>query len=99
MEKCLKRKYKKPLLNECFKKNLNVTESMSIAELCSILHSQKKEPNKKKQEKKKMIKKDNKKAKSQQDKHVQFIHDNFLKKDQFLSSKVHFINLNFSKAL
>ena len=44
MEKCLKRKYKKPLLNECFKKNLNVTESMSIAELCSILHSQKKEP-------------------------------------------------------
>ena len=99
MEKCLKRKYKKPLLNECFKKNLNVNESMSIAELCSILHSQKKEPKKKKQEKKEVVKKDNKKAKSQQDKHVQFIHDNFLKKDQVLSSKVHFINLNFSKAL
>ena len=47
MEKCLKRKYKKPLLNECYKKNLNVNESMSIAELCSILHSQKKEPKKK----------------------------------------------------
>ena len=99
MEKCLKRKYKKPLLNECYKKNLNVNESMSITELCSILHSQKKEPKKKKQEKKEVVKKDNKKAKSQQDKHVQFIHDNFLKKDQVLSSKVHFINLNFSKAL
>ena len=99
MEKCLKRKYKKPLLNECYKKNLNVNESMSITELCSILHSQKKEPKKKKQEKKEVVKKDNKKAKSQQDKHVQFIHDNFLKKDQVLSSKVHGINLNFSKAL
>ena len=99
MEKCLKRKYKKPLLNECSKKNLNVNESMSIAELCSILHSQKKEPKKKKQEKKEMVKKDNKKAKSQQDKHVQFIHDYFMKEENFLSSKVDFINLNFSKAL
>lgn len=99
MEKCLKRKYKKPLLNECYKKNLNVNESMSITELCSILHSQKKEPKKKKQEKKEMVKKDNKKAKSQQDKHVQFIHNNFMKEENFLSNKVDFINLNFSKAL
>ena len=97
MEKCLKRKYKKPLLNECSKKNLNVNESMSITELCSILHSGKKETKKKKQE---MVKKDNKKGKkSQQDKHVQFIHDNFMKKENFLNSKVDFINLNFSKGL
>ena len=99
MEKCLKRKYKKPLLNECSKKNLNVNESMSIAELCSILHSGEKKTKTKKQEKKQTVKRDNKKRKNEQDKHVQFIHDNFLKKENFLSSKVDFINLNFSKAL
>lgn len=99
MEKCLKRKYKKPLLNECFKKNLNVNESMSITELCSILHSGEKKPKKKKQQKKETVKKDNKKGENEQDKRVKFIHDNFLKKENFWSNKVHFINLNFSKIL
>lgn len=94
MEKCTKRKYKKPLLKECLKKNLNVNESMSIAELCSLLHSGEKKATK---NKKKQQDIQSNKVKSKQDKHVNFIHDNFMEKKNVLNSKVHFINSNFSK--
>lgn len=100
MEKCIKRKYKKPLLKECLKKKLNVNEAMSIQELCSILHSEQKRDKKKEEKPKKKEKSKKKETKKnettkKEDKHVQFIHNHFIKNDW--SKKTHFINYFFSK--
>lgn len=48
MDKCKNRKYKKPLLKECQRRNIQVNERMTIDELCSLLHSSPQEETKNK---------------------------------------------------
>lgn len=100
MEKCLKRKYKKPLLKECMKKNLNVNETMTMEELCHLLHG----PLAPKQRQQiiqlsppqplpenQQLKKDNQL--------VQFINKAFTEKKDNYQNILHFVNYHFTRNL
>jgi len=108
MEKCLKRKYKKPLLKECIKKNLNVNESMTLEELCHLLHGstrlqQAQAPKQRPKQRKQMIQLpqiplDNQQSKKDNEL-VQFINKVFTEKKDNYQSMIHFINYHFTKDL
>lgn len=96
MEKCLKRKYKKPLIKECVSKNLIVNDSMTIEQLCRLLHNQpvpKVEVPKVKSPK---VKSPEVEIPNQKKKIVQNLNYFITKKNQKYDKLAHFINQHFT---
>lgn len=104
MEKCLKRKYKKPLLKECMKKNLNVNESMTLEELCHLLHgSLAQAPKQRSKQRQQIIQLPQPIPENQQLKKdnqlVQFINKTFTEEKDNYQNILHFVNYHFTKNL